>query len=176
VQFVSLEVDNLTNASHNELMCTHWLWSRAAAERVLIFQTDSLVCRPGVDEFQSCDYIGAPWALDELWCAGKPWLTAVGGNGGFSLRSKSRTLACLDACGYLRGQCEDVFYVESMPKVGGRVASRGEGMRFSVESVWADDPFGFHAAYKWLTAEQMAEILDAISRRYAEVAAAAAVQ
>ena len=51
--FPFLQVDNLTNASHNELMCTHWLWSRAAAERVLIFQTDSLVCRPGADEIAS---------------------------------------------------------------------------------------------------------------------------
>lgn len=117
VQLIDLGVDNLSNLSHNELMCTHWLWSRAAAERVLVFQTDSLICRTGVDEFQSWDYIGAPWRHDDLWCVGKPWLTSVGGNGGFSLRSRQRTLACLDAHGYLRGQCEDVFYVEAMPKV-----------------------------------------------------------
>ena len=90
----------------------------------------------------------------------------VGGNGGFSLRSRARTIACLDAFGYLRGQCEDVFYVEAMPKVCGRVADREAGARFSVESVYARDPFGFHAAYKWLSAEQMAELLDGIKREY----------
>ena len=78
VQFVSLEVDNMSPLAHNELMCTHWLWTRAAAERVLIFQTDSLVCRRGIDEFQKWDYIGAPWQLDDLWCVGKPWLTHAG--------------------------------------------------------------------------------------------------
>ena len=108
IEFISLEVDNLSNLAHNELMCTHWLWSRAAAERVLIFQTDSLVCRPDIERFQTWDYIGAPWAADDLWCVGKPWLTAVGGNGGFSLRSRSKTLECIDVHGYLRGQCEDV--------------------------------------------------------------------
>ena len=139
-----------------------------AAERVLIFQTDSLLCRAGIDAFAQWDYIGAPWRQDDLWCVGKPWLTAVGGNGGFSLRSRARTLACLDAWGYLRGQCEDVFYVETMPKVGGKVASREAGAKFAVESVYAADPLGFHAAYKWLTAEQMAELLEGISREYAK--------
>ena len=86
---------------------------------MLIFQTDSLICKraPAIDAFGRFDYVGAPWRADELWCAGKPWLTAVGGNGGFSLRSASKSLACLDAFSYVRGQCEDVFYVEAMPKV-----------------------------------------------------------
>eukprot|EP00966_Prymnesium_polylepis_P255302 5898311-Prymnesium_polylepis.1 len=152
VQLVSLEVDNLSPLAHNELMCTHWLWSRAAAERVLIFQTDSLICRHGIDEFEGWDYVGAPWREDDLWCAGKPWLSHAG-NGGFSLRSRTKTLECLDKFGYVRGQCEDVFYAEFIPKVGGRLASRQAALAFSVESVWARRPFGFHAAYKWLTSE-----------------------
>ena len=162
VQLVSLEVDNLSPLAHNELMCTHWLWQRAAAERVLIFQTDSLICRRGIAEFDGWDYIGAPWREDDLWCAGKPWLMHAG-NGGFSLRSRAKTLACLDKFGYVRGQCEDVFYAEAMPKVGGRLADRQAALAFSVESVWAPAPFGFHAAYKWLTSEQMAELLSTIS-------------
>lgn len=149
--------------------CTHWLWSRAAAERVLIFQTDALLCRSGIDRFQTWDYIGAPWSVTDLWCVGKPWLTQVGGNGGLSLRSKAKTLACLDAYGYTRGQCEDVFYVEAMPKVGGAVGSREAGLAFAVESVFAPDPFAFHAAYKWVTAEQMAELLGGVSREYAKL-------
>ena len=79
---------------------------------MLIFQTDSLICRDGIDEFDQYDYIGAPWRTDDLWCVGKPWLTGVGGNGGFSLRSREKTLACIDAVGYVRGQCEDVYYAE----------------------------------------------------------------
>lgn len=171
VGLVSLEVDNLSNLAHNELMCTHWLWSRAAAERVLIFQTDSLICRRGINAFQAFDYIGAPWTVEDLWCVGKPWLTQVGGNGGFSLRSRERTLACLDAFSYMRGQCEDVFYVEAMPKVGGKVASRWESLAFSVESVYADDPFGFHAAYKWVTSEQMAALLANVAKAYSKLTA-----
>ena len=69
-----------------------------------------------------------------------------------------------------------VFYVEAMPKVGGRVATREAGLAFSVESVWAADPFGFHAAYKWVTSEQMAELLLTISTSYSRMGAAPAVQ
>ena len=54
VQLIDLRVDNLSNLSHNELMCTHWLWARRR-RRVLIFPTDSLICRTGVDEFRSWD-------------------------------------------------------------------------------------------------------------------------
>ena len=161
VQLLDLGVDNLSPLAHNELMCTHWLWSRAAAERVLVFQTDSLICRAGVEAFQRWDYVGAPWRADDLWCVGKPWLMAAG-NGGFSLRSRAKTLQCLDSAGYVCGQCEDVFYAENIPKVGGKLATRAEASRFSVESVYAPDPFGFHAAYKWLSSEEMHQLLHAI--------------
>ncbi len=170
VQFVSLEVDNLSPLAHNELMCTHWLWSRAAAERVLIFQTDSLICSDGgLEPFEQWDYIGAPWRTDDLWCVGKPWLTSVGANGGFSYRSARKTLECIDSVGYVRGQCEDVYYAEAMPRVGGRIATREAGLAFSTESVYAEGSFGFHAAYKWLTAEEMGAILDGIRAVYARI-------
>ena len=166
VQLVSLQVDDLSILAYNELLCSHWLWSRAAGERVLIFQTDSLICRHGIDEFQAWDYIGAPWRLDDLWCVGKPWLTDVGGNGGFSLRSRQKTLACLDSYSYVRGQNEDAFYAEAMSKIGAKLAPRSTGLAFSVESVYAPRSFAFHAAYKWLSAEEMGAILEETSRQY----------
>lgn len=66
---VSLGVPNLSAEAYNELMCTHWLWSRVAAERVLHFQTDSLLCRPGADAFERYAYVGAVWKSDDAWCA-----------------------------------------------------------------------------------------------------------
>ena len=42
---------------------------------------------------------------------------------------------------------EDVYYVEAMAKVGGRIADRAAGLAFSVESVYAEGALGFHAAY-----------------------------
>ena len=73
-----------------------------------------------------------------------------------------------------------MYYAEAMPKVGGRLAHREAGLAFSVESVYAVHPFAFHAAYKWITSEQMAELLEGVSRVYqaktAEAAAARAAE
>lgn len=50
-----------------------------------------------------------------------------------------------------------------MPRVGAKLAPRHVALTFSVESVWAPAPFGFHAAFKWLSQERMAELLGTIS-------------
>ena len=86
--------------------------ARGGRAYVLIFQTDALLLRRGVDDFLRWDYIGAPWRTDDLWCVGKPHLMEAG-NGGLSLRSRARTLETLDRFGYSRGQSEDVFYVDT---------------------------------------------------------------
>ncbi len=111
VQLVSLGVKNLTRKAYSELLCSHWFWERVAAEHVLIFQTDSLLCRPGIDEFMGYAYVGAPWPLNEGWSRGVPWL-AHSGNGGLSMRSRRIALAILDAIDFSRGEPEDVFFVE----------------------------------------------------------------
>jgi len=61
--------------------------------------------------------------------------------------------------------------VEAMAKVGGRIADRAAGLAFSVESVYAEGALGFHAAYKWVTAEEMASILEDIRRMYRKMEA-----
>lgn len=117
-QLISLGIDDLTSAAYSELCCSHWLWSRVTAERVLLFQTDALLCHAGIDDFQEYDYVGAPFNLDESFCKRYqhadgsphadtpiPWLVdAV--NGGLSLRSRHATLAVLDAIDFRRGQTE----------------------------------------------------------------------
>ena len=55
-------------------------------------------------------------------------------------------------------------------QVGARIAPRAAGLRFSVESVNAPRPFGFHAAYKWLSSEEMAVLLDGLDGEYARAA------
>ena len=173
VQLISLEVDNLSPLAHNELMCTHWLWQRAAAEHVLIFQTDALLLRRGVDDYLRWDYIGAPWRTDDLWCVGKPHLMESG-NGGLSLRSRARALETLDRFGYSRGQSEDVFYVEHLPKAGGALAPRARRRASPSRATGAGVRRGaaarVPAAYRWLTSEQMLKLLGAVE--YAVVEAA----
>lgn len=53
-------------------------------ERVLVFQTDSELLRPGIEEFLKWDYVGAPWPFDMR-----------GGNGGLSIRNPKAMYDCI---------------------------------------------------------------------------------
>jgi hypothetical protein len=64
-------------------------------DRVLLFQTDSGILRPGVEEFLRYAYIGAPWPFDHR-----------GGNGGFSIRNPEAMIAAIEK------------YADSTPSLG----------------------------------------------------------
>lgn len=87
------------------------------------------------------------------------------------MRSRAAVLATLDAVSHRRGQFEDVFFAEHVPRAGGPIAPREHAMAFSVESVFHPAPLGFHAAFRYLPAARMAELLSGIS--YAEGSGAA---
>ena len=168
LQLINLGVDNLSRRAYSELLCSHWLWERVAAERVLVFQTDSLLLRPYHNcEWGAYDYAGAPWRLDQIWSAGVPWL-AHAGNGGLSLRSRRVTLDTLDAVDYSRGEAEDVYFVEHLPRLGGRLAPRHVASAFAIEAT--DEglpvPFGMHAAHKYLPRDRVEELLRVAARAY----------
>ena len=43
----------------NLLLCEEF-WKRVIGEHVLLFQTDSIMLRRGIDEFLTFDFVGAP--------------------------------------------------------------------------------------------------------------------
>ena len=62
-----------------------------------------------------------------------------------------------------RDEPEDMWHVEHIPRAGGRLAPRDIAASFSVESIFSTaTPFGTHAPYKYLTADQTAQMLRAI--------------
>ena len=77
-------IRNLSNIEHSEYMETSGFWKNVKGEKALIFQTDSLLLRSGIDEFLSYDYVGAPWR--------KPKENQLVGNGGLSLRTVSKMI------------------------------------------------------------------------------------
>jgi len=173
VSWTGLGVDNLASSQeYSSLLCSLWFWSRVAAETVLIFQEDALLCGPSLLAFLRFAYVGAPWQPTEAWVRGKPWLAGVGGNGGLSLRRRSLSLSCLDAASRQRGQWEDVFFVEALQQMGHSIAPACEATAFAVESVWHDAPCGMHKAYNYLSASQLAHLLRGVERAYSRLALA----
>ena len=139
---IQLEIDNLSLEQYNAVLMSQAFYRCIPTETLLIFQTDTLILEPSqLQDFLSYDYVGAPWKSGHV------------GNGGFSLRKKSKMLAIIAAVNPFHVN-EDVYF--SMQKVVPMNKPRfQEAQRFAVETVFHPSPFGIHAPWKHLTQIQM---------------------
>lgn len=119
----------------SELLTDINFWSLVRGEHVLVFQMDSVFCSNSpykITDFLNYDYIGAPWSES---LANKTQHGIRVGNGGFSLRSRSKIRELIVRLPYnlaVHGY-EDIYFGENLPLVGGRVASVEMASRFSSE-------------------------------------------
>ncbi|GBF99981.1 hypothetical protein Rsub_13113 [Raphidocelis subcapitata] len=165
-------------ADFNALLMSRALWRAVAGEHVLIFQLDTALCAASphkIGDYLSYDYVGAPWTRER-------WGDAPGGNGGLSLRRRSRMLAALDALGpgsaanaagaagsgssggggggavVLGG--EDEFFSRTLAAMGARLPPREVARTFAVETVFYATPFGVHKFWPYMTAEQRERLFE----------------
>ena len=98
---INLNVNNLTLQDYNNLMINTQFINSIPTEIFLIFQTDSMICDTNKDliyNFLEYDYVGAPWSEGGV------------GNGGLSLRRKSKILEIIKNCPYNIGDPEDKYF------------------------------------------------------------------
>ncbi len=136
-----LDVENLTRLEFREMRKDSKYWQSLQGKQLLCFETDTLLCRPGIEAFLEYDYIGAPWKA----------IQAVSdvvrvGNGGLSLRSKQ---AMIDMC--LRGKThaipsEDTYFSVQLHlhKDEYKLPSVEVAKQFSVETLYYQTPLGFY--------------------------------
>jgi hypothetical protein len=142
-------VDNLTNIQHSEYMESVNFWRKVKGKKALIFQTDSLLLRNGIDEFLEYDYVGAPWR--------KPKENQWVGNGGLSIRTVSKMVEICDNNSVTEQIWEDIYFMKHMKGVG--VADIETAMRFSMEDVFSPNPLGVHNPIRHITPEQLKKVL-----------------
>jgi hypothetical protein len=147
---VSLNVDNLSINDYNKLLFTDFFYENIDTEMVLIFQTDTLlsdVYNKNIYDFMEYDYVGAPWA-------NSPIEIAVG-NGGFSLRKKSKMIEMKNIGGFFfdNGNGEDMFFSNNFKNKDFQVnkPSFYEAQKFSVETVFYDKSVGLHKPWLYLS-------------------------
>ncbi|CAM2697422.1 unnamed protein product [Rotaria socialis] len=122
----------------NLLLTSASLWDQVQGEKILYFQTDSVICSNSsykLIDFLQYDFIGAPWHSGG--CC----------NGGFSLRSRRKMLQLLnsDLDRYrLHETNEDVWLSRNLPRVNAHIASTTVAKKFSVESIYHPRPFAVH--------------------------------
>ena len=148
VIYENLNQNNLTNREYNDLLKTSEFWKKVRGKKILIFQSDSILLRTGIDEFLHYDYIGAPWI--------KPKENVYIGNGGLSLRTKETMISITTSYQDENEPQEDIFFItylkENLPSI--EIASQ-----FSVEDVYYHNPLGIHLSKK-LDSELFLKILN----------------
>jgi hypothetical protein len=137
IQLRNLGVANLPNAkTYSDIIASRNFIAAIPTETFLIMQTDSMICpqhRYLIYKFFKYDYVGAPWPWD--------WLQV--GNGGFSLRKRSKMLEILDREGDFKDAYEDHFFAKhALYK-----PSPEEAREFSIEQVYHHRSFGVHKVW-----------------------------
>lgn len=150
VNWMVVGSDKLDANRYNQLLTSNHFWNLIPYETVLVFQSDSLLLRKGLDMFENYDYIGAPWANRAM--------PRLGGNGGLSIRNKAKTLETIQRFHYnqVAHGNEDVYYSLNM---NGNKADKPVGIKFSVETMYYPNPIGCHAMEKWMPKGHVTEIL-----------------
>jgi len=130
-------------------------WQLVRGEKVLLFQLDSLFCSNSshkIEDYLSYDYIGAPWHS-------RFQIPVKVGNGGFSLRSRSKILSLLNILTY-NASCkyhEDIWFSQNLHLVNGTIAPEHIAKTFSVETMFYPKPLAIHKPI-YLQADQLAEL------------------
>jgi len=167
-----LGVDNLTIKQYSDLFYNPKFYDPINTEMFLVFQTDTMISNKNaykIYEFMHYDYVGAPWLniLDHF-----DNKEHVIGNGGLSLRRKSKMLYLIDVCKdhclknrdlYPELEFEDRFFSYTCNgfylkdfRINKPITTNA--MNFSVESIYYENPFGVHKPWKQLTEEQFNDL------------------
>lgn len=150
INYVKLESDGMSILDYNHLLTGKWFWNNIPYEKVLIFQSDSLLLREGIEEFWEYDYVGSPWAWQNH-----------GGNGGLSLRTKSIMMQINERQQYsTQLGNEDVAICNYMHQNSfGKLAPRDVCSKFACEAIFELGTFGVHACWKYLHNDDVKRIL-----------------
>jgi hypothetical protein len=139
IQLHNLNVSNLSWNEYNKLICTSDFTRKIPTEQFLIFQTDTMICpseKNLIYDFLKYDYVGAPWSFE-----------GDVGNGGLSLRRKSKMLEIIENNPYPDGLAEDLYFCRHNKVVSLHKSPFNEAILFSMETIFSSRCFGLHKAW-----------------------------
>ena len=141
VHYIKLNVSNLTPPMMEQLLAGFtFFWDKLLSigcEKALFFQTDALLLKDNVDDFINYDYVGAPWPKKLF---GQSFNV---GNGGLSLRDTSTMIEIINSLKKIHTN-EDCYFGYGCIKLNKKIPTIEEAMKFSVETIYYNDPCGMH--------------------------------
>jgi hypothetical protein len=169
----SIHKDNIGTSEYSKLLTTKSFYEQIPTEIFLIFQTDSMIIPKNKDnilQFLDYDYVGAPVFFRDV------------GNGGLSLRRKSKMLEILDKVPYMRIpfiksshiiDYEDTYFGLSfhynllaslISDISIKKPSAEEAELFSSECYINSKSFGIHAPWKYYSMKKLKSVYPNIEK------------
>ncbi len=156
IQLIDLQVDNLSIQEYNKLLFSKEFYNTIPTELFLLFQTDTMLFTENVNkinDYFQYDYVGAPW-VEKEWNKNTDKI----GNGGLSIRRKSKMLEVLDKCEISENVPEDVYFSTLFcDKVKLNKPSIEKSKEFSVEQVYSENPIGAHKPWIYGSYDKLSE-------------------
>jgi hypothetical protein len=119
-----------------------------------------------INNYLKYDYVGAPWESRLLpgWLSPYPSLLdkfnqtsklkhedGFSGNGGLSLRRKSKMLEILNNCPYIPGLAEDIYFSIGCKNISINKPSFELAKLFSIETIYSPNSFGIHKSWNYVS-------------------------
>ncbi len=161
IKVINTGHQNMDQNAYNNFLLTKDFWNLLTGEKILIYQEDTFIFKDNINDFMEWDYIGAPFKID---CVEGNNV----GNGGLSLRSKSKMIEVLDQIPLesinkhefkhfvqkyifnkkLDNIPEDIYYSTYLQKLNiGKVPDVEIAKQFSSETIYNPDSFGMHCMW-----------------------------
>jgi len=140
ISTINLNINNLTRDEYSLLFKQKFFYHRIPTETFLVFQTDSIIFEKNkelINNFLKYDYVGAPWSWSPKG------VNNFVGNGGLSLRKKSKMIEIIQKDVDNNNLPEDVYF-SCTDKVSLFKPSQQEAKLFSVEYMYSEVTFGVH--------------------------------
>jgi hypothetical protein len=156
IKLINLGIQNLTINDYNNLLKSRKIYDFVPTETFMIFQTDTMIIpkyKHYINYFLKYDYVGAPW------------INKLVGNGGLSIRKKTKMLQIINnpnrfnlisnAMNKSKNEYVNEDYFFSLNnKVRLSKPRFHEAKLFSMEQVFSEKgSFGIHKAWKYIDIE-----------------------
>lgn len=145
VRFLPAGTDLTSSAAVSQFLTSPWIWEQLqAAQRVLLFQSDSVLCAKSearVEDYFAYDLVGAPIAP----------VYGEGYNGGLSIRNPRLSLQVVRETDFATSgqKFEDQFFFGEFQKRGANLPAAEVAKTFSVETIYYETPLGYHQPQRW---------------------------
>lgn len=148
--FINRVNDMSSIGEYNGLLTSTLFWEFFTKyDRVVVFQSDSMLLKRGIEDFYEYDYVGAPWK----------WNTDYAGNGGLSLRNPKVMLEVCQRFKWNGSLNEDHWICMHMhDHQVGKLAPIEVAEKFSTEALFRLGTLGYHGIEKWLSKEECEQI------------------